>query len=61
VLGRFAVLQPVVRLVPLPERNPEVLTALRTVMRPAQSARGCVFAQIFSWVNDDRRIDCVEE
>jgi quinol monooxygenase YgiN len=53
--------QLVVRLVAPQGRVPEVLDALRTVMRPAQQARGCAFAQLFNWVNDDRRIEYVEE
>ena len=53
--------QLMVRLVAPPGRVPEVLDALRTVMRPAQQARGCAFAQVFNWVNDDRRIEYVEE
>jgi len=31
------------------------------VMRTAQQARGCAFAQILKWVNDDHRITYVEE
>jgi quinol monooxygenase YgiN len=53
--------QLLVRLVAPSGRVPDVLGALRAVMRPAQQARGCTYAQVFNWVNDDRRIEYVEE
>jgi quinol monooxygenase YgiN len=30
-------------------------------MRPAQRSRGCRFAQIYRWADDDQRIEYVEE
>jgi quinol monooxygenase YgiN len=53
--------QLLVRLVAAPGRATDVLQALRMVMRPAQQARGCAFAQIANWVNDDHRITYIEE
>ena len=35
--------------------------ALRTVMRPAQQARECSFAEIYQCVDDERRLEYVEE
>jgi quinol monooxygenase YgiN len=57
----FRMVQLLVRLLAPPGRVPDVLDALRTVMRPAQQARGCAFAQVFNWVNDGQRIEYVEE
>ena len=54
-------IQVLVRLLAPPGRAEDVLHALRAVMRPAQQARGCSFAQIYRWANDDRRIEYVEE
>jgi hypothetical protein len=55
----LGMVQLLIRLVAPGGRVPEVLDAFRTVMRPAQQARGCVFAQVYNWVNDDRRREYV--
>jgi quinol monooxygenase YgiN len=54
-------IQLMVRMVAQPNGTPQLLTALRSVMRPAQQARGCCFAEIYRRVNDDCRIEYVEE
>ena len=51
----------VVRLVAAPGRVQDVLHALRVTMRPALRVRGCRFAQIYRWADDDRRLTYVEE
>jgi len=53
--------QLLVRLVAAPGRVPDILYGLRAVIRPAQQARGCIFAQLCHRANDSRRIDYVEE
>jgi quinol monooxygenase YgiN len=53
--------QLLVRLVATPGGVPELLHALRSVMRPAQQTRGCSFAQIYQCANDERRIEYMEE
>jgi quinol monooxygenase YgiN len=54
-------IQLLVRMVAHPKGGPQLVTALRSVMRPAQQARGCCFAEIYRRVNDDCRIEYVEE
>jgi len=54
-------IQLMVRMVAQPNGTPQLLTALRSVIRPAQQARGCCFAEIYRRVNDDSRIEYVEE
>ncbi len=49
------------RLVAPPARVEELLLALRTVLRPANQARGCSFAQVYQCPNDPCRIEYVEE
>jgi quinol monooxygenase YgiN len=61
VLLMLHVMQLLVRLVAPPGRAQDVLHTLQAAMRPARQARGCSFAQIYRWANDDRRIDHVEE
>jgi quinol monooxygenase YgiN len=53
--------QLLVRLVAAPELVPDVLYAFRRVMRPAQEAPGCTFAQTFKSAYDDQQIVYVEE
>lgn len=53
--------QLLVRMVAVPGGIPELLHALRLVMRSAQQARGCAFAQIYHRANDDHRIAYIEE
>jgi quinol monooxygenase YgiN len=55
------VVQLLVRLVAPRNGVPDLLQALRSVMRPAQQARGCRFAQIYVPANDDRSVEYVEE
>lgn len=55
------VVQLLVRLLAPPGREPDVVAALRVVLRPAQLARGCRFAQIYQWAADDRHVEYVEE
>src|SRR3974390_2612746 len=54
-------IQLLLRMVAHPNAGPQLVTALRSVMRPAQQARGCRFAEIYRRVNDDCRIQYVEE
>ena len=54
-------IQLLVRMVARPNGGPQLVTALRSVMRPAQQTRGCSFAEIYRRVNDDCRIEYVEE
>jgi quinol monooxygenase YgiN len=54
-------IQLMVRMVAQPNAGSQLVTALRSVMRPAQQARGCCFAEIYRRVNDDCRIEYVEE
>ena len=54
-------IQLMVRMVAQPNGTPQLLTALRSVIRPAQQARGCCFAEIYRRVNDDCGIEYVEE
>ena len=54
-------IQLMVRMLAQPNGAPQLVTALRSVMRPAQQARGCCFAEIYRRVNDDCRIEYVEE
>jgi quinol monooxygenase YgiN len=54
-------IQLLVRMVAHPNGGPQLVTALRSVMRPAQQTRGCCFAEIYRRVNDDCRIEYVEE
>jgi quinol monooxygenase YgiN len=44
-----------------PESIQDVVSALRAVMRPALQARECSSARIYRPVNDDRRVDYIEE
>jgi quinol monooxygenase YgiN len=53
--------QLLVRLVARPGEAPEVLRALRSVLRPATQARGCSFAQIYLEANDSQRLEYLEE
>ena len=53
--------QLLVRLVARPDEAPEVLRALRSVLRPATQARGCCFAQIYVEANDSHRLEYLEE
>jgi quinol monooxygenase YgiN len=53
--------QLLVRLVARPDEVPEVLRALRSVLRPATQARGCCFAQIYLEANDSQRLGYLEE
>ncbi|MGA3315322.1 MAG: antibiotic biosynthesis monooxygenase [Candidatus Korobacteraceae bacterium] len=53
--------QLLVRLVARPDEAPEVLRALRSVLRPATQARGCCFAQIYREANDSQRLEYLEE
>ena len=53
--------QLLVRLVTRPDGAPELLRALRSVLRPATQARGCCFAQIYREVNDSQRLEYLEE
>jgi quinol monooxygenase YgiN len=55
------VVQLLVRLAPPPAVVDDVLYALRTVMRGAQQARGCRFAQICRQADETRKIEYVEE
>jgi quinol monooxygenase YgiN len=55
------VVQILVRLVAPGKGAPDVLQALRSVMRPAQQFRGCRFAQIYLRADDDRCVEYVEE
>jgi quinol monooxygenase YgiN len=55
------VLQLLVRLV-APQGSVEaILSALRTVSRPAHQARGCSFAQVYQCPYDAQQIEYVEE
>jgi len=53
--------QLLVRLVARPDEAPELLRALRSVLRPATQARGCSFAQIYREANDSQRLEFIEE
>jgi quinol monooxygenase YgiN len=53
--------QLLVRLVTRPDEAPELLRALRSVLRPATQARGCGFAQIYREANDSQRLEYLEE
>ena len=53
--------QLLVRLVARPDEAPELLRALRSVLRPATQARGCGFAQIYREANDSQRLEYLEE
>ena len=53
--------QLLVRLLARPDEAPEVLRALRLVLRPATQARGCSFAQIYREANDSQRFEYLEE
>ncbi len=53
--------QLLVRLVAAQGRVPDVIEALRAVMRPAQQARGCSFADVYLSANDGRRVVYVED
>jgi quinol monooxygenase YgiN len=55
------VVQLLVRLAPPQAVVDDVLYALRAVMRGAQQARGCRFAQICRQANEARKIEYVEE
>jgi quinol monooxygenase YgiN len=55
------VVQLLVRLAPPRAAVDDVLYALRAVMRGAQQARGCSFAQIWQQADEARRIQYVEE
>ena len=55
------VVQLLVRLVAAPGKVPDVVRALRAVMRPAQQARGCSFAGVHTSAFDSRRVLYVEE
>jgi len=61
VLPPFRMVQLLVRLVVRPDEVPEVLRALRSVLRPATQARGCCFAQIYVEANDSQRLEYLEE
>jgi quinol monooxygenase YgiN len=54
-------IQLMVRMLARPNGGPQLVTALRSVMRPAQQGHGCCFAQIYRPVNDDSRIEYIEE
>lgn len=53
--------QLLVRLVARPDKTPELLRGLRSVLRPAEQARGCTFAQIYREANDSQRFQYLEE
>ena len=53
--------QLLVRLVARPDEAPELLRALRSVLRPAAQARGCSFARIYREANDSQRLQYLEE
>lgn len=53
--------QLLVRLVADPGKVPDVVGALRAVMRPAQQARGCSFAGVYKSAVEDGRVLYVEE
>lgn len=57
----FRMVQLLVRLVARPGEAPEVLKALRSVLRPATQARGCSFAQVYREANDSQRLEYLEE
>ena len=61
VLHSSRMVQLLVRLVARPDEAPEVLRALRSVLRPATLARGCCFAQIYVEANDSQRLEYLEE
>lgn len=53
--------QLLVRLVAAPDHVPDVVGALRTVMRPAQQARGCSFAGVYTSAVESGRLLYMEE
>ena len=53
--------QLLIRLVARPDEGPELLRALRLVLRPATQARGCSFAQIYREANHSQRLEYLEE
>jgi quinol monooxygenase YgiN len=53
--------QLLVRLLARQDEAPELLKALRSVLRPAVQARGCGFAQIYREANDSQRLEYLEE
>ncbi|BCS34041.1 hypothetical protein TBR22_A32700 [Luteitalea sp. TBR-22] len=53
--------QLLVRLVAAPGTVPDVVGALRAVMRPAQQARGCSFAGVYTSAVESGRLLYVEE
>jgi hypothetical protein len=55
------VLQLLVRVVAPEGRAGAILSAFRTVARPAQQACGCRFAQVYRCPHDSRQIEYVKE
>jgi quinol monooxygenase YgiN len=55
------VVQVLVRIVAAPGRVPDIVEALRAVMRPAQQARGCSFADVYRSASDSQQVAYVEE
>lgn len=53
--------QLLLKLVAPAERADDIVDALRTVMRPAQQARGCRFAGIYLSASDRRRVVYMED
>ena len=53
--------QLLVRMVAVPGGVPELLHALRFVMRSAEQSRGCSFAQIYQRASNERGIAYIEE